>query len=207
MEFKMKYFIYTALFFICMFLFVPRTGTTEIRNQPLLFLILSLILLSVLIRFLKYVILMTKAKKMLKENKAELIKCSFLPWFSRFHGHYSIVFRHEEQTVQLIMIARKRKYQRYHFDSVDRLEFYRSNRIVFHKKVFGPTVSNLVETNLLGKQKLKWEPSADIRVVLFDRLPEQITDSVKKENIGVTEQICASNVYLLDWLAFAEQSR
>ena len=50
----------------------------------------------------------------------------------------------------------------------------------------------------MGKQKLKWDEDAEKRFILFDKMPNEITDSVKKENIGVGEKICGSNVYIFD---------
>ena len=200
---KMKYAVYVALLFVCAFLFLPRTGTTEIRNLPLLIFILSLIIVSILIRFLKYVLLITKTRKSLKKMGIRDIKLRFFPWVSFFHGHYSVTFPHGDKTAQLILLSRKRKYQRYHFDSIAQLEFYRSNRVVFKgRKIRGAVMSELVETNRVGKQKIKWDDTAEIRVIIFDKLPDQITDMVKKENLGVGEKICASDTYLLDWAAF-----
>ena len=41
----MKYVVYIAVLFVCGLLFLPRTGTTKIRNLPLLLFILSLVLI------------------------------------------------------------------------------------------------------------------------------------------------------------------
>ena len=56
----MKYLVYAALAFIAGLLFLPATGTTEIRNWPLLLFILSVILFFIFVRFFKYVILILK---------------------------------------------------------------------------------------------------------------------------------------------------
>ena len=195
----MKYVVYIAMLFVCGFLFLPRTGTTEIRNLPLLLFILALILIAILIRFIKYVILVLKTQKQLKKIGIQHTKIKIFPWASFFHGHYSITYSYGNKTGQLILLSRKRKYQRYHFDSVNKLEFYRSNQVVFNNiKAKGATISKLVETNLVGKQRLKWDDAAEIRMIVFDRLPWQLTDSVKKENLSIGEKICDSNVYLFD---------
>ena len=196
----MKIFICAALSFIAMLLFLPRTGSSEIRNLPLLILILSLLVLSVLIRFLKYVILTAKVKKLLKQSGVTQVKIKFYPWASRFRGHYSLRFRHGSREVQLLLISRKRAYPRYHFDRTDRLEFYRANRIVFNgSKTRGATISRQVEVNRVGKQKLSWDTAAQTRVILFDRLPGQITDSARREELGANDRICGSDVLILDW--------
>ena len=194
----MKYFVYAALTFIALLLFLPQPGTTEVRNLPLLILILFLIVLIVVRRLLKYAILMAKTKTLLKQNKINLVQCSFLPWASRFYGRYSISFQYKGKKAQIILLSRKRKYQRYHFAHTDLLEFYQANRVAFKRGENEVKLSKHVTINQVGKQKIKWNPSAEIRVILFDTLPNEITDSAKKENLGAGDQICASDVYLLD---------
>ena len=92
----MKYVVYIAVLFVCGLLFLPRTGTTKIRNLPLLLFILSLVLIFILIRFFKYVLLVVKTQKQLKKSGIKEAKIKFLPWTSFFHGHYSITFFHEK---------------------------------------------------------------------------------------------------------------
>ena len=142
----MKYLVYFILLFIAGLIFLPRTGTTEIRNKPLLIFVIFLIVIRILIRFFKYVLLMVKARRLLKQNRKKVIKIRFFPWASLFHGQYSITFQSEDEIAQIILISKKRKYQRYHFDSINRLEFYQANRVVFRSSsIRGATISNLVE--------------------------------------------------------------
>lgn len=108
-----------------------------------------------------------KNKKLLETKWGKVTKIKLLPWASRFHGHYSIAFQHEGKHVQMILLCKKGKYRRYHFDRVDRLEFYRANRVVFQSTpIRGAKISNLVEVNRVGKQRIKWDDSAEIRVIL-----------------------------------------
>lgn len=201
----MKYFVYLSLAFVALLTFLPANSTSEIRNKPLLLLILSLILLAILVRLFKYIFFMTKTKKILRRKHIILKQIRFLPWASRFHGRYTITFQWENKAIEIVLLSRKRKYQRYHFDRVDRLEFYRANRVVFNSiKAYGGKISKLVEVKRVGKQKLKWDDSSQIRIILFDKLPEQISDTAKKECLGTGDRICASGVYLLDWKAFCD---
>ena len=141
---------------------------------------------------------MAKAKKVLKESNIRPIKTKFCPWASCFHGHYSITFAKENQKIQLVLLTRKRKYQRYHFESEKMIEFYRANRVAFKTRNDRVTVSNLVEVKLVGKQQILWDDAATVRYILFDLLPAEITDTVKKENIGVGETICGRGIYVTD---------
>ena len=196
----MKYLVYFILLFIAGLIFLPRTGTTEIRNKPLLIFVIFLIVIRILIRFFKYVLLMVKARRLLKQNRKKVIKIRFFPWASLFHGQYSITFQSENEIAQIILISKKRKYQRYHFDSINRLEFYQANRVVFRSsRIRGATISNLVEINQVGKQRIKWDDAAKIRMIVFDKYPNLITDSMKKENLGTGDLICDSDVSVFDW--------
>lgn len=194
----MKYIVYLALAFVAFFLFVPAPGTTKIRNLPLLILLLIFVLALISIRFFKNVLLMAKTKKALKKNGISEIKTNFRPWTSRFHGHYSIAFTKKNQKIQLVLLTRKRKYQRYHFENEKTLEFYRANRVAFKTGKYRATVSNLVEVKHVGKQKLAWDDTATVRYVLFDLLPAEITDTVKKENLGIGDPICRRGIYVTD---------
>ncbi len=194
----MKYLVGAALVFVALLLFLPYTGSTEIRNLPLLILILTVVFVLIMIRFLKYVILTAKTKRILKKYGVTRMKVRFLPWASRFHGHYSIVFSYEGKPVQILLLSRKIRYQRYHFDSPERLEFYRANRVAFKTGKERATVSNLVEVKRVGKQRIKWDAAASTRMVLFDRLPSQITDSVKKEHLAAGDPVCASDTLIAD---------
>ena len=134
---------------------------------------------------------MVKARRLLKQNRKKVIKIRFFPWASLFRGQYSITFQSENEIAQIILISKKRKYQRYHFDSINRLEFYQANRVVFRSsRIRGATISNLVELNQVGKQRIKWDDAAKIRMIVFDKYPNLITDSMKKvysldENLSV----------------------
>ena len=196
----MKYIIYTIVGIIGFFLFVPLHGSSEIRNFPLFVLLVSLNLIAIMVRLFKYLILMTKAKKLLQQKGMRPTRIIFFPWLSRFHGRYSMMFQHEGKNVQIMFLSRKRKYQRYHFDGVHHLEFYNTNRVVFKgSKIRGATISNAIETNMVGKQKLKWDETASIRVILFDKFPDIISDSVNKEALAAGDRIGNEDVYLLDW--------
>ena len=87
------------------------------------------------------------------------------------------------------------------------MEFYNTNRVVFKgSKIRGATISNAIETNMAGKQKLKWNESAEIRMILFDKLPEQITDSSSKEELVAGSRLCDSDTYVMDWKWFCEHT-
>lgn len=203
----MKYFVYMVLTFVALLLFLPRTASSPIRNLPLLILLLALLLLTVLIRFFKYAILMARTKALLKRNSIHSMKCHFAPWASRFHGHYSITFPYKGKTAQIILLSRRRKYQRYHFDRIDHLEFYRSNRVVVKSGKNAARMTGLVEVTQVGKQSIQWNSDAQLRAVLLDKLPYEVTDATKKEALFAGDRICSTDVQLLDWQSIAAKKK
>ena len=199
----MRYILYGLIAFCMGILFAPGREGEGIRNVALFAILLLFVSLWICYRFFKYVSMMWQAKKLLAQAKERDLKIKMRPWESFFHGHYSISFESGRKNVQMIFMSKKKKYPRYHFESINQLEFYATVRYTFanpyrwRQPSFGTT-----ETKYIGKRKIKWNDSADIHVILFDKLPLQITDSVKRENLVIGDKICGSNTYLLDWTAF-----
>ena len=173
----MKYVLYTIAFVIGFFLFVPLHGDAEIRHFPLLVLIVSLALLAALIRLGRYGVLMAKNQKLLRQRGMKPTKIRFLPWASWFHGRYSMMFQHEGKNVQIIFLCVKKNNQLYHFEKNDKLEIYRAIRAVTisppdsrtkrYRYKFHPPL----DIPKVGQQRIRWDESADIGMILFDRLP------------------------------------
>ena len=67
----------------------------------------------------------------------------------------------------------------------------------------------MVETKLVGKQRVKWKHSSkeekSIDILCFDKLPFLITDSVKTEGLNSGDLICASAVRLFDLKGLREK--
>ena len=200
----MKYVLYTILGIIALLLFMPETGTTEIRNLPLLIALLVIIAALLLYQLIRRAAFIGKVKKALKNSGCEIIKTHFNPFASRLKGRYSVTFRKDGKTVCAILLIKKRKYQRYHFANIDYLEFYRSNRVVFNStRARGAVISNLVETKLVGKQKLTWD-AADCNIVIFNKIPDHITDSKTKNPLGKGDKICGAETYIADITSLSE---
>ena len=200
----MKYVFYTILAIIALFLFLPTTGSNEIRNLPLLIALLVIIAGLVLWYLIRRAAFLQKVKKTLKKNGCEIIKTHFNPFAARLHGRYSVAFKSNGKIINALLLIRRRKYQRYHFERADYLEFYQSNRVVFRSiKSRGATISDLVETKLVGKQKLKWE-EADCNIIIFNKIPDHITDSKQKELLGKGDKVCGAETYIADLESFSE---
>ena len=200
----MKYVAYTILGIIAFLLFMPETDTTEIRNLPLLIALLVIIAALLLYQLIRRAAFMGKVKKSLKNSGCEIIKTHFNPFASRLKGRYSVTFKKDGKTICAILLIKKRKYQRYHFANIDYLEFYRSNRVVFNStRARGAVISDLVETKIVGRQKLIWD-AADCNIIIFNKIPDHITDSKTKNPLGKGDKICGEKTYVADITSLSE---
>ena len=146
---------------------------------------------------------MLKTQRLLNQKGFKCVKFFVFPLGSMLHGRYNMIFRSETEELNIVFLVKKKKYQHYFFKDINRIEFYKSNRVVFNNiKAYGATISKSVETKLVGKQKIKWQlydmSFERKNILLFDKLPFKISDSVKKEELGNGDQICCSNIYLYD---------
>ena len=197
----MKYVIYTVLGVIALTMFLPAYGSTEIRNLPLFIALLCMLAAIIVWRLLKYASLMAKAKRLLKNKKFKNIRCEYNPFSARLHGHYSLTFDRGNDTVQMIFLRRKRKYPHYHFHNDNQIEFYKTTLMVVSKQVVAQ-VSHAMTTKRIGCRHIAWNKAATVRIVLFDQLPPQVSDAMKKGEVGVGEHMKSVNAYLLNWKAF-----
>ena len=194
----MKYVLYVLTAFVAILLFCPTTDGQHIRNLPLLIVIIAIIVGLLIYRLIRRAVFMKKVKKTLKNSGCEIIKTHFNPFASRLKGRYSITFKKDGKTICATLLMKKRKYQRYHFANIDYLEFYRSNRVVFNStRTRGAIISDLVETKLVGNQKLIWD-EADVNLVVFNKIPDHITDSKTKNLLGKGDKICGTETYIAD---------
>ena len=114
----MKYIIWGAGVILALALFAPASGTTKIRNLPLLIALVLCLLVFAFYRILKHAFLMHKAKNALKQKGFHREKVTFFPFASMLHGHYSMTFRHSDKKVKIVFLVAKRKYPHYYFNSV-----------------------------------------------------------------------------------------
>ena len=194
----MKYVLYVIFAIVAFLLFFPTTGSNQIRNLPILIAILVIAAGFVLFALIRRVVLFQKIKKAIKKRDCEIIKSAFNPFAARLHGRYSVTFKSNGKIINALLLIRRRKYQRYHFENADYLEFYRSNRVVFRSiKSRGATISDLVETKKVGRQPLKWDDS-DRNIIIFNKIPDHITDSAQKNLLGKGDRVCETETYIAD---------
>ena len=136
--------------------------------------------------------IVSKLKAVLKKKRFEIKRIRFL--FSKAY----LIAENREQILDICLLFRKKRYYRYHFSNDKTIELFKTSSSVTLTSKSGSIARGEVYTRCVGKQKLKWDEDAEKRFILFDKMSNEITDSVKKENIGVGEKICGSNVYIFD---------
>lgn len=176
----MKYFVYTSLALIAIALFVPKTGTTQIRNLPLLLALLSLIAIFLLIRSVQYIVLILRTKHHLQKNGYRVQKTSVLPYPI---NKYNLTVQNENQTLHIVCLLRKRPYWQYHFDSINRLEYYKSaSTAVRSGGGYSATMYRKnIETRYMGKSKLPFQQEdAGTAVLIINRMPCYVSSNTRR---------------------------
>ena len=88
---SMKYMVYAALIFVAGLLFLPTQSGSGPRNLPLLITLIALYLLYYIIRFFKYIVLLSKTARLLKRQGYSIHHYRIFPFASFFRGEYSLL--------------------------------------------------------------------------------------------------------------------
>lgn len=199
-QFTMKYLIYCGLAFIGFLLFMPRTGDTAIRNVPLLILIISVIALYYIIKYLNTIVFSKKIKKLLSDVNMNLKNLNVL-----FEKGY-IIAEDSNNVYNICFLIRKKSYYRYHFCAPNSIELYKSTFAVNKSNKAGTIARGAVETQKVGTQKIVYKTFTTNKTqkyfVIFNQLPDIISDSINREKLGNGDHICSSNVLLYDIQGF-----
>ena len=199
----MKIFIYMVLAILAGACFLPKKWGAPIRNLPVFLAVLSLISLLLLIRLIKYLLLLRRAKQIMREKGFGCVKVVFNPFSCMLHGQYGMTFQRKHERLNVLLLVRKKRYPHYYFEDDNHVVFYSSHRMIFPSiKSKGVAMANASEKQLMGKRRIKWShphQSPDCkRILLFDRLPNKVTDSIKRQELGNGDTVCNSDVRLYD---------
>jgi hypothetical protein len=194
----MKYFIYCILAFIASLLFLPETGSTEIRNTELLWAIVAVILIVMIVRFCKLAGLASKVKKSLKENKYQIKSTRF------GIGKVYITAENHKETLDICLLRRKKSYYKYHFANKNRIELYKTTVGAVRSGRDIAKVTKSAEVKLAGIIRIappKIENAK--RFIVFDQFPTTASDTVNRSlNIGDT--VTESQIAVFDYKSFIE---
>jgi hypothetical protein len=197
-EIHMKYFIYCILAFIAALLFLPETGSTEIRNTELLWAIVAVILIVMIVRFCKLAGLASKVKKSLKENKYQIKSTRF------GIGKVYITAENHKETLDICLLRRKKSYLKYHFVDASHIELYKTTVSAVRTGRDIAKVSKYSEVKNAGSILIA-PPKSDSakRFIVFDKFPTTVSDTVNR-SIQLGDKIIESDVAVFDFKSFIE---
>ena len=194
----MKYLLYIFLFFLAFLLFVPETGSTEIRNPELLMAIAAIILIILIFKLIRLVLFAGKIKKELRENKYEIKKARL------GLGKVYIVAENHKETLEFCVLMRKKSYYKYHFANENCIELYKTTVGAVRSGRDIAKVTKSAEVKLAGIIRIapsKIENSK--RFIVFDKFPTTASDTVNRSlNIGDT--VTENKISVFDLKSFIE---
>ena len=194
----MKYLIYAALLFIASLLFLPESGSTEIRNPEILMAIASIILIILIVKLIKLAVFAGKVKNELRENKYEIKKARL------GFGKVYIVAENHKETLEICVLMRKKSYYKYHFANENRIELYKTTVGAVRSGRDIAKVTKTAEVKLAGVIRIappKIENAK--RFIVFDQIPTTASDTVNRSlNIGDT--VTESQIAVFDLKSFIE---
>lgn len=205
----MKYLILIAMLFVAGLLFLPRGAGTGIRNVPILIAILVVLFGLFVWSVLRSAVLKRRARRALRRAGFVITKRhkSFL--------RNRLFAERAGEEYQILLLSKKRRHGRYHFDSADEMEYYRTVKPLYKiNRRTGEFAAGAEETSRVGKRKLRWlsedAGTGSQRFVVFDQLPMRITDTVKSHDLGPGDAVCGSDVRVWDlpsFVAFLENAQ
>ena len=144
--------------YILAVIFLPSPYDT---NTAILIFCIVLWCIPIFIRLIKYLFLMLKTKRILKKKGYKTTKFCYFPLSSKFHGKYSMSFKNNDKTMNIVFISKKLKYKNYYFENVNLVRFFSYNRVMIYKgNGAGRHGSHVSNTNIIqrkdfGKQNIK----------------------------------------------------
>lgn len=195
----MKWLAYFLLALIAGAFFLPH-GDSGIRNVPILLGILGCIAVFLAYNFLSLLLLAHRVKKGLK-RKGYQAKLKHL-----FVRTGYIVAKVEEETVEVLLLLRRKNYCRHHFSDENHIEWWKSTRLVTKRSMAGSIARGSVDTRRVGKATIYWStPSTKKtagRMIVMNKLPNRISDSAKSAELSSGDRICSSDIVLFDLNGF-----
>ena len=202
----MKFVIYSLLVFVLLLIGKPEPYEEGIQNIHIYVILLCLLAIYLIYRLIKRAVIAYKIRKALEKNRTRIRKFSVLPRSYGKRGTFDIVADGRNNTVNIVIIARKNKHTRYHFDSPALLEYYIGGRFqgswLGHRR-FVRQVGTVDNTKLVGKRRLPWREidERDVNIIVFDKLPVAVSDSVSRETVCNGQKLCGK-IYLYDFESF-----
>ncbi len=175
----MKYAVYAALTFAAFMLFVPLTGTTKIRNLPLLIAILTCIGIYLIVRAAKRISGISKIKRYLCGHGYNVTHSTVIHDFFAIKGKYDIVATRAKNVYNITFLKVKKASWHAHFENVNKLEYYITSHVVVDGgKTHASRVSKATSTRCVARKRLPFDiKEGEKHVLVLDKTPSLISDS------------------------------
>lgn len=194
----MKYLLYIFLFFIAFLLFVPETGSTEIRNPELLMAIAAIFLIILIVKLIKLVVFAGKVKKALRENKYEIKKARL------GLGKAYITAKNHKETFEICVLMRKKSYYKYHFADENRIELYKTTVGAVRTGRDIAKVTKSAEVKLAGIIRIALSKTEGAkRFIVFDKFPTTASDTVNR-SLHIGDTVTENKIAVFDLKSFIE---
>ncbi len=189
----MEFIIYAIILIVAGGLFLPKYGG-EARNVPIFVIIASIIAILIIVKLLKYILLVFKVKKLLTKNGYMVTQTRLVPKL-KSSKCYHISATRDEKTVNIYITKRRNSHVTYHFETENKAEVYKHTRLAIKPSVRQAyIVSPHVERRKMGEEYFFWE-DADFsenteNILLFKKLPNKITDTKSQISLANGDKIC-----------------
>ena len=198
------YILYALIAIVVIGIFLPNGIAGGLDNVPLLIVILSILLIVVLFKMIRYFRMFLIAKKHLKKCGFEITNCNIIPPFLG-KKKCNIIAKKDDLVINVCILKVTKTYLTYHFDDINTIEIYKSTRLAIKPRVRQANIiSRHVETKKVGIWRLSWkniDKQRVINIVLFDKFPNIVSDSKNREDLGNGDKIC-DKIYIYNISGF-----
>lgn len=187
----MKYAVYTTLVFAALLLFLPASGTTEIRNLPLLIALLAALLGYIIVRAVLRVVYISRIKQALRECGCSITHTSLIPNFLSIKGRYDIQAKRADTVCNIVLLRIKKASSHCHLEGTNRIEYYITAHTVVHggNTSRGSRVTKATSTRCIARRSLPFNiKKGEKYVLVIDKMPSRISDR-KNTNLFVGDMI------------------
>lgn len=195
----MKWFFRAVFVFAALLLFLPESGSAEPRNTELLLVMVCSCLFCLALKAITFMAFVMRIKKRLTARRFAVKACRYSLEGCYLVAEYDGVRRHE--CLHIHLMRRKNGWYRYHFASDNTIEFY--TKIQFMARTNRGVMIGRPETVLAGKRKLTWKAEErDTRMVLFPKLPNNVSDPIRRDSINAGETVTDFGIVIHDEKSF-----
>lgn len=189
---------------VAMVMFLPASGTTQIRNLPLLIALLSLVALYFIYRLIKAVVLLLKTKYILISKGYSISRVAIFPFGANVFGRLSITAQKGGAVVRVLCTLRKRKHWQCCFCDAEHVEFYKWTMPVAKSSKRGTVAQGGADKRRIRKQRLAWGKSDAEQhtknILVFDKFPYSIKAAKGNAEVGNGDDIGGAYIYDLKGL-------